>query len=222
MQQYVDAQRQMLPGDGVPCFFQWRLEPPVYPATPQMDEFTQCCTILAVEAMVGMASAIGQVAEGARYKHELAQWRKAYDTRFWEQSTGTYTSNQLEVQTITSTALGAKTVPVAKRSSAVKALATDVASRGYHLTVGSVGQKWLLGQLTANGHHDSALKLAMQTSYPSWGHWISQGQRPAGRIGVESVTNRIPGLRGRKAREISPSEPVRVAFFSHPAVHNLP
>ena len=86
---------------------------------------------MAVESMVRMASAIGQTADESRYREELAQWRTAYDRRFWEASTGTYTNNPLEIQTVTSTALGAKAVPAARRSSAVKALAADVASREY-------------------------------------------------------------------------------------------
>ena len=79
------------------------------------------------------------------------------------------------MQTITATALGANVPRASRRSSAVKALATDVESRDFHLSVGSVGQKWLLNELTANGHHDTALKVAMQTTYPSWGHWLAQG-----------------------------------------------
>ena len=56
-----------------------------------------------------------------------------------------------------------------RRAEAVEALDADVASRDYHLTVGSVGAKWLLRSLSEEGKHDTALKLAMQTSFPSWG-----------------------------------------------------
>ena len=58
---------------------------------------------------------------------------------------------------------------------AVKALEADIVSRQHHLTVGSAGQKWLLRTLSEEGKHDTALQVALQTSEPSWGHWISQG-----------------------------------------------
>ena len=61
------------------------------------------------------------------------------------------------------------------RARVVHDLAADVAARGYHLTVGSVGQKHLLAALSDHGHHDSALRLALQTTYPSWGYWLAQG-----------------------------------------------
>jgi hypothetical protein len=182
---YVDAQRrQMLPSDGVPCFYMWGDWCTPFEARSNATEGTgppssAANYIMAIDAMVTMADAIGQTADAARYSQELTQWRVAYDARFFDQSTGTYTSNPLEVQTITATALAAKAVPAARLSSAVRALATDVSSRGFHLSVGSVGQKWLLNELTANGHHDSALKVAMQTTYPSWGHWLALGATSA-------------------------------------------
>merc|ERR1712054_716774 len=42
-------------------------------------------------------------------------------------------------------------------------------------TVGSIGQKWIFRELTAIGKHDTALALAMQTTYPSFGYWIANG-----------------------------------------------
>jgi hypothetical protein len=90
-------------------------------------------------------------------------------------STGTYTNNSLEVQTITSTALGAGVVPPAHHASAVKALTDDISARGHHLSVGAIGQKWLLRELTAAGAHDDALQLSLQTTYPSFGYWLANG-----------------------------------------------
>ena len=51
-------------------------------------------------------------------------------------------------------------------------LRRDVEARGHHLTVGSAGQKWLLRELTDSGAHDTALRLALQTTQPSWGYWV--------------------------------------------------
>lgn len=38
-----------------------------------------------------------------------------------------------------------------------------------------MGQKWLLRTLSEHGEHETALALALQTTFPSWGHWIAQG-----------------------------------------------
>ena len=81
----------------------------------------------------------------------------------------------MELQTLTALSLAAGVGSAEDRTSAVAALDLDVRSRGYHLTVGSAGVKWLLPVLSNEGKHETALKLAMQTSFPSWGWWIRQG-----------------------------------------------
>lgn len=59
--------------------------------------------ILSVDAMVSMATALGQTEDAKKYQSELVQWRAAYHARFWNATSGTYTGNPLEVQTITAT-----------------------------------------------------------------------------------------------------------------------
>ena len=178
---FVDGQRrEMGPTDGVPSFFKWGdwCGPVENRSTATAGTGPAAAAanyILAVEAMVTMATAIGETADAAAFSEELAQWRTAYHHRFWDPSTSTYTPDQDEVQTLTTVSLGAGVVPEAHLGAAVKAVTDDIVGRGYHLTVGSVGQKWLLRELTANGEHDTALKLATQTSYPSWGHWLAKG-----------------------------------------------
>ena len=181
---YVDAQkRQMEPADGLPCF--WVYGDWCSPVVPRHNASVASGPpaaaanyILAVEAMVAMAAALGEpaAADGIRYAAELEQWRGAFEQRFWNASTGTYTPDSFEVQTVTSIALGAGAVPAGdRRASAVAALDASVRARGHHLTVGSVGQKWLFRSLTAAGKHDTALAVGLQTSYPSFGHWLREG-----------------------------------------------
>ena len=61
----------------------------------------------------------------------------------------------------------------------VEKLHEDVAGRGFHLSVGSVGAKHLLPQLSANGLHADAMKVATQTTFPSYGYWIGAASSPA-------------------------------------------
>jgi hypothetical protein len=65
-----------------------------------------------------------------------------------------------------------------RRAAAVQALQKDVAGRNYHLTVGSVEQKWPLRTLndSEEGLHDTALKVAVQDTLPSWGYWFRQAK----------------------------------------------
>ena len=45
----------------------------------------------------------------------------------------------------------------------------------YLLDVGVHGCKTVLGALSDNGFIDTAYKVATQTTYPSWGHWMVKG-----------------------------------------------
>ena len=106
-------------------------------------------------------------------------------------------------------------VPDVHRSSTVKALAADVGARGFHLSVGSVGQKWLLRELSANGEHDSALKLATQTTYPSWGNWLAQGATTCWENWSGICDSTHPGTPwpGQPGRYLSPNPPTHNHIF---------
>jgi alpha-L-rhamnosidase len=50
-----------------------------------------------------------------------------------------------------------------------------VAADSYHLDVGLLGTKAILGALSENGQADVAYRLAAQETYPSWGWWMANG-----------------------------------------------
>ena len=131
--------------------------------------------LMALQAMAEIGAAVGDLASAARYNETYAQLVPLYHRRFWNASLGTWASDPLELQTLTALSLAAGVGSASERVSAVAALERDVQSRGYHLTVGAAGVKWLLRTLSEGGRHDTALRLAMQTSYPSWGWWIAHG-----------------------------------------------
>lgn len=54
-------------------------------------------------------------------------------------------------------------------------LARKVAEAGFHLDVGVLGAKAILNALSENGHAETAYKVAVQDTYPSWGWWIVNG-----------------------------------------------
>ena len=45
----------------------------------------------------------------------------------------------------------------------------------YHLDVGVLGCKALLGALSQNGYAETAYRVAVQDTYPSWGWWVRNG-----------------------------------------------
>jgi len=127
--------------------------------------------------MAEMASALGEDADEARYASWLAAYRVTFDTTFWNASLASYGKTPLELQTMSTVALGAGAVPAQKVREVRSALVADIAARGAHLTVGATGQKWLLRTLSAGSaaEHDVALALATQRTFPSWGSWIERG-----------------------------------------------
>ena len=132
--------------------------------------------ILSVQAMVDMAEAIGEKADAQRWQGQLADWKAQFHANYYHESLGSYTNRSLEVQALSSIALGADAVPSALRPTVLgQGMVDDIKQRGFHLTIGSTGAKWLLPTLSANGEHDVALQLVAQTTYPSWGWWLAQG-----------------------------------------------
>jgi alpha-L-rhamnosidase len=118
--------------------------------------------LLAVEAMVAMADALGEAADKQRYSSLLAKFRVLYDATYYNESLVSYGVTQLEVQTMSTVAIGAGAVPAEKEPAVRAALLADITARGHHLTVGATGQKWLLRTLSNGGpaEHDAALAVA--------------------------------------------------------------
>ena len=114
-------------------------------------------------------------AEYYRYTQLLSTARQLYDARFWNASLGTWAEKQTEVQTMTALALAVGVGSVQRRATATAAMLRDIQSRGDHMAVGYQGARWLLPMLSASGNHEVALRLALQTSYPSFNSWLSKG-----------------------------------------------
>jgi alpha-L-rhamnosidase len=66
-------------------------------------------------------------------------------------------------------------VPQNLKSKVAANLAQRVAADNYHLDVGILGAKAILGALSDNGYPDVAYKIASQETYPSWGWWMVNG-----------------------------------------------
>lgn len=70
-------------------------------------------------------------------------------------------------------------VPENARKRVIENLTANIRSKNYHLDTGCVGTQFILPVLIDNGHVDTAMKVLTQTTYPSWGYWLMQGDDSA-------------------------------------------
>lgn len=66
-------------------------------------------------------------------------------------------------------------VPEDMKSKVADNLNRRVEETNFHLDVGVLGAKALLNALKDNGYGETAYKVAVQDTYPSWGWWIVNG-----------------------------------------------
>jgi alpha-L-rhamnosidase len=127
-----------------------------------------------VDAMILARSAelLGKTDDAAKYTRLADTIRSAFNREFLDRKTKRYANGS---QTALSCALYQGLVDPADREAVVEHLVTEVERRNNHLDCGILGAKYLLHALSENGHADLAYRVATQTTFPSWGHWIQQG-----------------------------------------------
>jgi len=138
--------------------------------------------ILSLDAMAEMATALAvagessAAADAARYAALAQKFRPIFHERFFNESANAYGSRQLELQSLTVAplALGG-VIPKTVLPAVISSLAKDIKHNDNHFTVGSVGAKHLLPQLSAHGLHEQAMAIATQTTFPSFGFWLENG-----------------------------------------------
>ena len=94
------------------------------------------------------------------------QIRQAINNKFLNTSTGIYANG---TQTEQSVPLMWGIVPEESKAKVAANLAKEIEKTGFHLDVGVLGAKAILNALCENGHFETAYKVAVQNTYPSWG-----------------------------------------------------
>lgn len=94
------------------------------------------------------------------------------NSRFFNSSENIYAGG---TQTELAVALYYQIVPKHLIPTIAKKLSELVILSDYHLTGGLFGSKTVLPALAHNGYEDIALKVATQTTAPSWGAWLNYG-----------------------------------------------
>ena len=118
------------------------------------------------------AKLFGKEADYQHYKALAEKIKNAINAKYLNRETGVYASG---TQTELSVPLMWGVVPEELKGKVVKNLASKVEESGYHLDVGVLGAKAILNALVQNGEFETAYKVAVQDTYPSWGWWIVNG-----------------------------------------------
>lgn len=118
------------------------------------------------------AKLFGKEADHLYYNALAQKIKTAVNNKYLNRSTAIYGSG---VQTELSVALQWGLVPDELKAKVAENLAKRVAADGMHLDVGVLGAKAILNALSENGQAETAYKLAVQDTYPSWGWWIVNG-----------------------------------------------
>ena len=118
------------------------------------------------------AALFGREADRKHYEALAGKIRGAINDKYLDRAAGIYASG---TQTELSVPLMWGVVPEEMVAKVAGNLARKVAEAGFHLDVGVLGAKAILNALSENGHAETAYKVAVQDTYPSWGWWIVNG-----------------------------------------------
>jgi alpha-L-rhamnosidase len=118
------------------------------------------------------AELLGKPEDARHYSALASKIKDAVNTRFLNRETGMYASG---TQTELSVPLYWQLVPEEMKARVAFNLNSAVEKTNYHLDVGVLGAKAILNALSENGYAETAYKLAIQNTYPSWGWWIENG-----------------------------------------------
>ena len=118
------------------------------------------------------AALMGNTADSLAYSNLAAQVSVSFNSSFYTTNNAEYSGG---TQTAQSCALYQGLTSSNQVSAVAAALATAVEQNGNTIDTGILGSKYLLRALCDNGHSDTAMALAMQTNYPSWGNQVLQG-----------------------------------------------
>ncbi len=144
------------------------------PANTKSDKALTCSIYYYIDADIlsKAATLFGRSEDAAYYSALAAKIKDAINARFLDREKGIYCSGS---QTEQSAPLFWGIVPEDVKAKVAENLYKAVEANDFHLDVGLLGSKTLLGALSDNGYADAAYKVATQKTYPSWGYWLESG-----------------------------------------------
>lgn len=136
------------------------------------DFFAACyqCHMFKTAAQIAKVLDIREDAE--HYLKTFSRLRDEFNAKFFEKGRNDYIPH---CQSGVVLPLAFDLVPDGMREKTAESLNRYVVESDFHPTVGFIAIPHLLPLLCDFGYTDSALKLAMQTSFPSWGFMLNTG-----------------------------------------------
>lgn len=125
-----------------------------------------------VHILAQAAALFGKEQDHQYYLQLAAKIKKAFNDKYLDRENGMYGSG---FQTELSAPIFWGLVPEGQLKQVAEHLNKTVVDNGYHLDVGLLGSKTILGALSKTGYANTAYKLAAQRTYPSWGWWMMNG-----------------------------------------------
>jgi len=144
------------------------------PATEQTDKKVTSTGFYYGDAIIvsKVARLLGKDEEARKYADLAEKIKQAFNSQFFDANTSRYAQG---TQTANSCALYYGLVDTGSRQKVLENLIANIERHNGHLDAGILGVKYLLNSLTEAGRADVVYRMASQTTYPSWGHWISRG-----------------------------------------------
>jgi len=136
-------------------------------------ELTSSVYFFVDAGILSKAAALLGKEDDCRYYSKLAEKiRNAINDKYLDKNKGIYASG---TQTELSVPLYWGVVPDVYKAAVAANLAKNVEDHDWHIDVGVLGARAVLNALSENGYHETAYRLAVQDTYPSWGNWIVNG-----------------------------------------------
>ncbi len=122
------------------------------------------------------ARLLGYDEDARRYAALSTEIGEAFNARYWDgdryRLPGPMGEAYLQYLNVLPVAFGI--APEDRRAAIMQGVSDDIAANGYRLTsMGVFSGRYAMLLLSDFGHVDTAYRVATQTEYPSWGHWLA-------------------------------------------------
>ncbi len=125
-----------------------------------------------VDALRGIADALGLAADSTRYARLADDIGQAFHAKYFDAAGHTYATGS---QASDALALDMGIVRADERAAVLDHLVANLQANGYHLNLGEIGLPALFDVLSVAGRHDVIYQIATQTTAPSYGAMLARG-----------------------------------------------
>jgi alpha-L-rhamnosidase len=142
------------------------------PPHPQVNQSLTSAVAYAgdVLSLSKLAGALKKNEDQQKYAALYGQIGQKFHAAFYNPAVKGYADGGQSANVL---ALSIDAVPATLKTEVVNSLLSNIEQNTYHLTTGILGAKALFPILSQLGHHDVALKIMTQVTYPSYGYMFN-------------------------------------------------